>query len=177
MRPYTADELEGKLGTLSQIYSPKQGFYNRSTAGEGDASVSVSVYVSAIECIDKGAGSLFPCSTDDRRVLGLGETESFIGGAGAQTALRFGYDPFLGQNRVAAGSDAATWIVLPPAPEPIAGGEAAASKELYFGLDLTKVSLNRGAIAMGGAGASSSAATTSYVETLANVKYTYSVAP
>ncbi len=184
VRPYTADELEGKLGALPQIYSPKQRFYNRSTAGEGASSVPVSVYVSAIECVDKGAGSLFPCTSDERRVLGLGETDSFIGGAGATTALRFGYDSFLGANRVTAGADPSTWIVLPPAELPAEGGASAPSRELYFGLDLTKVKLNRGAIAMGGgsgesgsSSSSSSAASSSYVETLANVKYTYSVAP
>lgn len=184
-RPYTADELEGKLGALPAIYSPKQGFYNRSTAGEGADRVPVSVYVSAIECVDKGAGSLFPCTTDDRRVLGLGETDSFIGAlaSGAATAIRFGYDDFLGANHATVGQDRSTWIVLPPAEEPAAGAEAVPSRELFFGLDLTKVKLNRGAIAMGGgagssssSSSSSSAAQSSYVETLANVKYTYSVA-
>ncbi len=171
IRPYTADELEGKAGALPQIYSPAQPFYNRSSVGEGEESVPVSVYVSAIECVDKGAGTLFPCTTDDKRVLGLGETDAFIGGAGAQTALRFGYDAASGANHASAGADAARWLVLPPAMT-----DAAPSKELYFGLDLTKVQLNRNAIVMGGTPISGSAAASSYVEALANVRYTYAVA-
>lgn len=164
--PYTADELD----VATRIYSAAQPFYNRSTAGEGDAAAPVSVYVSALECMDKGAGTLFPCTTDERRVLGLGDTDTFITDAGSPRALRFGYDAFLGQNRVSATANAATWIVLPPA------GDDDTPKQLYFGFDLTKVQLNRAAIMT--AGASSSAdAVAGYVETLANVKYTYSVAP
>lgn len=163
--PYTADELD----VATRIYSAAQPFYNRSTAGEGDAATPVSVYVSALECVDKGAGTLFPCTTDERRVLGLGDADTFITDVGSPRALRFGYDTFLGQNRVSATTDAATWIVLPPA------GDADTPKQLYFGFDLTKVQLNRAAI-MTAAGSSADAAA-GYVETLANVKYTYSVAP
>ncbi len=184
VEPYAPDELERDLG-WTWVESIEQPFTNKSSVSQDAGSVPVSVYVSGIECVDMGASSLFPSSDGaaDKRVFGLYEMAVLGGGAGGNarptdaTMISFGYADDRGANKVVVDArDPSKWIKLPPAA---AGG---ISKKLYFGLDLTKVTLNRSAIALGGTGSGSSsdgsaAGASSYVASLANVKYTYSVVP
>lgn len=178
---YTADELDRKSG-WTWVESIEQSFYNRSSAGEGEESVPVSVYVSGIECVDTGAGSLIPSAdgASDKRVFSLYDTPLLGGGTGGNASLgaasakavSFGYATDRDANKVIVGAnDPASWIVLDPA------GNDDAAEVLYFGLDLTKVRLNRSAIALGSPPGSDSDAASSYKAPLANVKYTYSVVP
>lgn len=179
---FALDELEGKLG-WNWIESIEQRFYNKSSIGSGEESAPVTVYVSAIECIDVGASAIFPLRDDasDKKVFSLYEEGMLGGGAGGAIggegpsgpSLRFGYATDGGANKATANaSNPVEWMRLPPAE-----GDAC-SKELYFGLDLSKVRLNRSAIAMGAPPSSSASAVVSqYVAGLANIKYTYSVVP
>lgn len=167
--PFSQKELG--LDGNTWIQSQPQQFANASKAGVGDDARDVAVYVSSIECTDVEASKIFPVKSEaDQRALCLYDVsalEGYIGQAvlpADARSLRFGWSPAAGANKAYAQDDPAAWIVLP----------AAGAKELYFGLDLSKVSFDAQRLITGRPAESDG--TFAYPARLANVKYTYSVA-
>lgn len=126
-----------------------------------------SVYISGVECADAGASALL------RGGRGGAPLFSLYGEAGRPDSdpqrIAFGFVTPEGDDYKAAVSDLLpdTWIELP-----VKGTDGAEHPvSLYYGLNVRLADFKESAVATGPDGGES------YVATLANVKYTYSVVP
>lgn len=172
---YSPDELEwtaedAAAGRSEWIASEPFDFTN---TGDTD------VYVSGVECLDVGASAILPGGSAGEKIFSLYEKAGYPAGADGiaeKQAIPFGYTAVGHSNKVTVSAlDEDKWITLPLKQ----AGESF-SKQLYYGLHVSKAAFNRAAIAIGnpsgGAGGTGNP-DNSYIAKVANVKYTYSVIP
>lgn len=162
--PFSATDIEALLSGTDKFLLSPQAFTNTSAS-------ACDVYVSSVECANAGASALLPGGNLNVEVFSLAERPSAVVPTDQQSAVRFGYAG--GVSKVTVGRDEplSSKIVL---PRPLRGEDGTVTYEpriLWYGLDLAASGFDTVRIAFSG-----NDDPESYVATLANVKYTYSVA-
>lgn len=165
---FTETDIEALLSGSDRFVLSPQAFTNTSAS-------LCDVYISSVECANAGASTLLPGGNLNVEVFSLAERPS----AKAPTALdqpsaiRFGYAGGVSKATVGRDEPDERKIVLRRPVESETGDMTYEPRILWYGLDLASSGFDVSKIAFS---SSDDEGDKSYLATLANVKYTYSVA-